>query len=145
VARGNRTDNGNLKRGLIPQPHGGALRPRPPLQPGDADRLRAGQVAAEERRDAVRKDPDAALEAVHVQLTDWVVELTKRGKRRGESPDAGTIQVIRELRQTTEAVTELRRAKGAITQAKDFFEQLDDRVAAAVQLAGAPQPVVDPA
>ena len=42
-------------------------------------------------------------------------------------------------------MNEARRAKGAIMEARDFFETLDDRVATLARLSPEPVPVSEPA
>jgi hypothetical protein len=141
----------NLKRGvlgpdgkapeMIPQPHGGML------MPGMArDGLAPKRALEESNRvhEAVVEDPDRALEEIHASLTAWTIRIVKRGARSSSPPDPATMNVIREFRQTQEAVNEARRAKGAIVEAKEFFGTLDERVAALARLSPEPLPVAEP-
>jgi len=138
-----RTDgNGNLKRGqLRPQPHGGALAPPPPG--GRAENFTKAREDEQATKQRVLDDPGAALEEIHAELTLWTKKIVRRGAREGKPPDSATMNVIREFRQTQEAVNEARRAKGAILEAQEFFESLDVRVADAVEKVGAVSPVAE--
>jgi hypothetical protein len=143
-----RSDNGNLRRGnrdpkdLIPQPHGGALLPAGIA--GDGDRLRAGIQAIEDVKAAVADDPDAALEEIHKSLTVWTRKLVLRGARENKAPDAATMNVIREFRQTTEAVTEARKSRGDAVELQAFFAGLDERLGDILPLAPEPVPMAEP-
>jgi hypothetical protein len=139
----------NLKRGQkkasdrgapIPQPHGGAI-----AAPGGDNGANLLRGIEEDRRikNQVLADPDKALEEIHAALTVWTTKIVKRGARTSTPPDSATMNVIREFRQTQEAVNEARRAKGAIVEAREFFDTVDERVATLARLSPEPLPVAE--
>lgn len=97
-------------------------------------------------RAAVIEDPESALEAIHADLTVWTRKIVRRGAREGKPPDSATMNVIREFRQTQEAVNEARQARGAVLEAQEFFETLDERVADIWLRSGpgGPEPLLEP-
>lgn len=128
----------NLNRGklpgkaeLIPQPHGGALAKPGGPGTGDVERLLEGRRQIEETKERVKADPDAALEEIHADLTSLTKKILKRAERSGKAPERSTMDVIREFRQTQEAVNEARRARGAVAGTESFFAQMDVRLAEA--------------
>jgi len=142
----------NLKRGdqtaeerdapsLVQQPHGGALLKN---GPGNVHLFEQAREDEKDLRERVKEDPDVALEAIHVDLTVWTRALVRRGARTKGLPDTSIMNVIREFRQTQEAVTEARRAKGAVVEAAEFFGTLDERVAELMKLKPEVVPVAEP-
>lgn len=140
----------NLKRGTQkpgekapyvpgPQPHGGYL--APPAT--DGANFQKAHDEAKRIKDSVLADPGASLEEIHAALTLWTTRIVKRGARSTAAPDPATLNVIREFRQTQEAVNEARRAKGAIVEAREFFATMDERAANLMRLAPTPVPVAE--
>lgn len=139
-------DNDNLKRGNIdpekleewqerglkPQPHGGAV--APPLSSEEYVGIMAeGREKAKREDDRIRErvgnNPDAALEEIHASITILAASLLKRAAReRSKVPDRAVMDVVREFRQTQEAVNEARKARGAVAELDDFFATLDARL-----------------
>jgi hypothetical protein len=134
--RGNQRADGKAPE-LVVQPHGGALKVG---GAGNPELWAKAREDEKELRTKVAEDPDAALEAIHVDLTVWTRALVRRGARTKGVPDSAIMNVIREFRQTQEAVTEARRAKGAVVEAAEFFGTLDDRVADLMRLKPEPEP-----
>lgn len=139
----------NLRRGnivgkpaeLIPQPHGGALRPAYP--PGNPDNFAKSRQREKDTRQRVEDNPDAALDEIHKDLTVLTQKIMRKAARQGEVPPRATMDVIREFRQTQEAVNEARKARGAVAQAEEFFASLDARVEEiATRLEDGPKPAV---
>jgi hypothetical protein len=99
---------------------------------GNAEELRKGKarLAADDQdvRERVGKNPDAALEDIHSLLVIVVRNLLRRAAReRSKTPDREVMNVVREFRQTQEAVNEARTARGALAEIDDFFATLDTR------------------
>jgi hypothetical protein len=79
--------------------------------------------------DKVMQDGDASLELIHVSLTQLTANLLKRAAReRSKVPDRAVMDVVREFRQTQEAVNEARKARGALAEVDDLFARLDARL-----------------
>jgi hypothetical protein len=136
--------SGNLKRGnLSPtddpgvtrQPHGGAL-----VTDGSGWARTAAKKKAEadELRRRIHEEEGAALEEIHFRLTSLTKKILTRAEREGKVPPKTTMDVVKEFRQTQEAVNHARQARGAVAEAEDFFASLDGRVAEALERAGAP-------
>ena len=142
LRRGNKPGTSDKKIELRPAKGGGFLMP-PGSQPGDQARLMEGHRVNEEVKKAVIEDPAASLDQIHAYLTALTVKLFKKAERAGKPPDRLTMDVLKEFRQTMEAVNDERRARGAVAQAEDFFATLDSRVAeATARMADGPQPPV---
>ena len=150
----------NLKRGNVPggkfaglepgdkypTPSGGFL----VVPEGNAEELRKGKerLAAEDKttREKVSRNPDAALEEIHGDLVIVVKNLLKRAAReRTKTPDREVMNVVREFRQTQEAVNEARTARGALAEIDEFFATLDTRFEEAeARLAASVKPAAVP-
>jgi len=130
-----------------PQPHGGVL-----LPPHESGWAQAGgrpenfSKAREERntlRDKVAANPDAALEEIHKDLTSLTRKVLRRAEREGKVPPRATMDVIREFRQTQEAVNEARKSRGALAEAGEILASLDSKIEeAASRLGTIPAPAV---
>lgn len=132
----------NLKRGKMgPQPHGGYLQAPPPGgKPENFVKARDRERAI---REETRKDFGAALETIAEDLTILASAIMRRHARAKEVPPRATMDVLRELRQTLEAVNEARRSRGAVAEAESFFATLDSRMEeVATRLADGPKPAV---
>jgi len=121
----------NLKRGNIApkyalevQAHGGALK-----RTSGAENLQAARDNDARIARAVKANPDAALEEIHASLTILASGLLKRSARqRATVPERAVMDVVKEFRQTQEAVNEARKARGAVAEVEDFFATLDSRL-----------------
>lgn len=140
-------ESGNLKRGrlskggapLVPQEHGGAL-----MIGGDGFKIAQTRLKAEadELRRKIREEEGAALEEIHYSLTSLTKKILKRAEREAKVPPKTTMDVVKEFRQTQEAVNHARQARGAVAEAEEFFATLDTRVAEALERSPAPNPPV---
>lgn len=142
--------NGNLRRGnidpntgLIPQPHGGAIR-KGGHNDGRPDNFEVARRREREIRERITSEPDDALEVVNKELAVWASKIARRGARNGSLPDSSTMSIMKEFRQTLEAVNEARRNKGAISEARDFFQTIEERVQDCIDRIGEPQPAFEP-
>lgn len=143
-------DNGNLKRGPI-EPKG---RKKPPGNPGNlapggyhgqstTDNFDRDRAYRQTVYDKVTADSNAALEEILKDLTMLTKRILKKAERSGEVPPRATMEVIKEFRQTQEAVNEARRARGDVAEFEEWAAQVDARVAEATRrLENGPEPAV---
>lgn len=130
---------GNLQPGISQEdidrsiPGHPNLRRAPPATAEDGHRLQAAfrETKANDERIAQRviEDPDAALEEIHASITVLTSALLRRAARnRATMPDKALMDIVREFRQTQEALNEARRARGAVAEVQEFFAQMDARL-----------------
>lgn len=101
------------------------------------DRVREEQLAA-----LASTDAEAALEALFADLTVGLQRVFKKWLRSGtKEPPRALIDGSREFRQLADRILELRKARGATTQAEEFFAGLSSRLSSP-DLAEEPRPVV---
>jgi hypothetical protein len=126
----------NLKRGGIKGTPETAARARAAKAKQHAELDRLGELAGD--------DPHAAYDELHAIMTRHIVKLLRAEEREGREPSRNVTDRLREYRQTTEALSEYRRARGSDAEAEAFFAQLDARMAAVIERVGEPQPAVEP-
>lgn len=116
---------------MIPTKTGGLLMPGDRTFQNEA--AARARVEKEELRRKVREEEGAALEAIHFSLTSLTKKILAKAERKGEVPPRTTMDVVKEFRQTQEAVNHARQARGAVAEAEEFFASLDTRVADALE------------
>lgn len=114
----------NLKRGqLIPQPHGGAIQPWD--SEGRPDNFVKSRLDRQSLRERVGSDEDASMVEIHRDLTKLCRVLLGKAEWRVQVPDKTVMEVVREFRLTQERITEMRRERGLVIEAIEFFVLLD--------------------
>jgi hypothetical protein len=126
---------------LIPQEHGGALR----KNGGNPENLQKGRADRVALRERVAREPDAALEEIHKDLTSLARKILRRAERSGQVPPRATMEVVKEFRQTQEAVNEARKSRGALAEADEILAEMDTKIQEATERMGTdPVPAVVP-
>lgn len=117
----------NLKRGgqspWGKQPHGGYL--APPPKDGKPENFEKARENLKNLWDAVVEDADVALSEVHGDLTSLTKDLITKAARGHRVPNRQTIEVLKEYRLTQERVNAIRRERGQMAEAVEFFDILD--------------------
>lgn len=126
----------NLKRGNVPQ---ATLRAAEDLEAKPARQMPSnpgGNIetvfAARERDKQVKtlavEDPERVQEELYAEMSLQVMRLTRKLNRTGGPPDRIIIEAWRELRQAGLVVLEIRRSRGSLAEAADFFAELEQRM-----------------
>lgn len=112
----------NLKRGGIRGTAATAARAR---------KAKAEHAAEDERFAATsRTDPEAAVLELHADLTVGVRRLLRGWLSKGGNPPRVLIEALREFRQASRDAIEYLHARGAATEAKEFFAEMEKRLQA---------------
>jgi hypothetical protein len=112
-----------------------------------AARARAAKAARAKERLAVEAlasdSPFAAYEQLHATMARHIKRLLDQEEREGGRPSRDLTDRLREFRQTTIALTEYRRERGAMESAREFFIELDRRVSTNPRLLDDPAPAIE--
>jgi hypothetical protein len=110
----------NLRQGGIQGTAETARRARQAKASYAAETNRIGGLAA--------SDPHAALAEMHSIMTRHTLKLLRAEERSSGKPARDVTDRLREYRQLTEALAEYQGSRGGVTEARQFFETLDERM-----------------
>lgn len=110
--------NGTIKKGEVLNPKGGA------------DVLARARQADKDIMTLARESPEAVQEELYAELSRSALRLTRKLNNTGGEPSRALLEAWREVRQAGLVVLEIRRSRGALDEAREFFAEFDQRIEA---------------
>jgi hypothetical protein len=115
---------------------GGKKKGPPPKVGGNLEAIKRAKARDDEVYQIARDDPERAQEELYAELTTTALRLTRKLNRSGGEPSRLLLEALKEVRQAGLVVLEIRRSRGAMQEASQFFVDLDERMARLLDLAG---------
>lgn len=97
---------------------------------GNVESIIAARKRDKDLGEIARIDPERAQEELYSDLTVAVGRQLRKLNRAGGEPSRLLIEAVKELRQAGLVVLEIRRSRGSLAEAEDFFGEVGSRVEA---------------
>jgi hypothetical protein len=95
---------------------------------GNVAALQAAHAREKEIRAIASDDPERIQEELYKELSVAALRLTKKMNRQSGEPSKVLIDAWREVRQAGLVVLDIRRTRGAMAEAEEFFTTMDGRI-----------------